>query len=84
MKQGFHQLKVIQKSNETADAAALYFEIPENIASDFEYTAGQYLTFEVEINGENVRRSYSLCTAPGIDANPGVAVKRVEDGRMSN
>ena len=84
MSQGFHKLKVVQKTNETADAASFYFEIPADLAEEFEYTAGQYLTFEVEINGEQVRRSYSLCTAPGIDTNPGVAVKRVEDGRMSN
>jgi len=84
MNQGFHKLKVVRKTNETADAASFYFEIPSALAAEFEYTAGQYLTFEVEIDGAVVRRSYSLCTAPGIDTNPGVAVKRVEDGRMSN
>ena len=84
MSQGFHTLKVISKTEETADASAIYFEIPTELTIEFQYTAGQYLTFEAEINGEAVRRSYSLCTAPGIDAYPGVAVKRVEDGRMSN
>jgi len=69
---------------ETADATTLYFEVPENLKDTFAYTAGQYLTFEVELAGEKVRRSYSLCTYAGVDALPAVTVKRVDGGKMSN
>ncbi len=84
MAEGFHLLTVKKAVRETADATTFYFDIPANLQSDFAYTPGQYLTFEVEINGEKVRRSYSLCTYSGVDADPAVTVKRVDGGRMSN
>ena len=84
MSQGFYPITIKDIIQETSDAKTFVFEIPEDIKDQFQYTAGQYLTFEAEINGENVRRSYSLCTYSGVDANPAVTVKRVDGGRMSN
>jgi len=84
MSEGFYNLKVNRVVQETADASTFYFEIPENLKDTFAYKAGQYLTFEAEINGEKVRRSYSLCTYAPADQLPAVTVKRVDDGRMSN
>lgn len=84
MSQGFFPLKVSKTVQETADATTFYFEIPDSLASEFVYTAGQYLTFEAEIGGEKVRRSYSLCTYSGVDEQPAVTVKRVDGGKMSN
>jgi len=84
MSQGFHKLTVKEVIQETADAKTIVFDIPADLKEIFAYEAGQYLTFESEINGENVRRSYSLCTFDGVDASPAVTVKRVEGGRMSN
>ena len=84
MTEGFFPLTVKKLVRETADATTLYFEIPENLKDTFTYTAGQYLTFEVEMGGEKVRRSYSLCTYSGVDAMPAVTVKRVDGGKMSN
>ena len=66
---------------ETADAVTIYFDGEK---FPFNYEAGQYLTLIDTINGEEVRRPYSLCTAPGVDADPGVTVKRVANGKMSN
>lgn len=84
MSQGFYPISIKQIVQETADAKTFVFDIPSNLKSEFEYTAGQYFTFEAEINGENVRRSYSLCTYAGVDADPAVTIKRVEGGKMSN
>ncbi len=84
MTEGFFPLTVKKLVRETADATTLYFEIPENLKDTFTYTAGQYLTFEVEMGGEKVRRSYSLCTYSGVDVMPAVTVKRVDGGKMSN
>jgi ring-1,2-phenylacetyl-CoA epoxidase subunit PaaE len=84
MTEGFFPLTVKKLVRETADATTLYFDIPENLKDTFVYTAGQYLTFEVELAGEKVRRSYSLCTYAGVDAMPAVTVKRVDGGKMSN
>lgn len=80
----FHNLKVAKKVSETADATSFYFEIPAELKDLYQYTAGQYLTFRVFIDGEEVRRSYSLCTYGEVDPMPGVTVKRVDGGIMSN
>ncbi|MBL7811377.1 MAG: ferredoxin--NADP reductase [Bacteroidetes bacterium] len=80
----FHTLKIARTESETADAKTFYLEIPEDLKDLYRYTAGQYLTFRIHQNGEEVRRSYSLCTYEGTDPQPGVTVKRVDDGRMSN
>jgi ring-1,2-phenylacetyl-CoA epoxidase subunit PaaE len=84
MSQGFYPISIKQIVQETADAKTFVFDIPSALKSEFEYAAGQYLTFEAEINGENVRRSYSLCTYAGVDMDPAVTIKRVEGGKMSN
>ena len=84
MTEGFFPLTIKKLVRETADATTIYFKVPENLKDTFSYSAGQYLTFEVEIAGEKVRRSYSLCTYAGVDADPAVTVKRVDGGKMSN
>ncbi len=84
MSEGFYQLKVAKVVAETSDATTFHFDVPAELKETFSYTAGQYLTFEAEVNGEKVRRSYSLCTYSGVDAMPAVTVKRVDGGKMSN
>ncbi len=84
MTQGFYQLKVVKKVQETADASSIYLEIPEQLKETFTYKPGQYLNFNVNIGGEEVRRAYSLCTSPYTDAIPAVTVKKVEHGKMSS
>ena len=82
MTEGFFPLTIKKLVRETADATTFYFDIPASLKDTFAYSAGQYLTFEVEINGEKVRRSYSLCTYSGVDADPAVTVK--EDRSLMN
>ncbi|OJJ17885.1 oxidoreductase [marine bacterium AO1-C] len=77
-----YQLKVKEVVNETQDAVSVIFENPN--AGAITYKSGQFLTLIFDIEGESVRRAYSLCSAPGIDANPAVTVKRVEGGKVSN
>lgn len=79
----FHTLKVSDVRRETKDAVSIAFEIPESLGSEFKYTQGQYLTFKMDLNGEEVRRSYSLCTSPITDTELRIAVKEVEGGKMS-
>jgi ring-1,2-phenylacetyl-CoA epoxidase subunit PaaE len=75
------KIKVAKVVKETSDAVSIYFEGSQ---FPYSYKSGQYLTLISEINGEEVRRPYSLCTADGIDTNPGVTIKRVPGGLMSN
>jgi len=78
----FHSLKIKQIRKETPDCVTLIFEIPEDLTSSYRFKAGQYLTLKQVINGEEIRRAYSICTAPK-EENIGVSVKKVEGGKMS-
>lgn len=78
----FHTLKVAAISRETEDAVAITFDVPTELQKEYDFEAGQYLTLKTVIGGEEIRRSYSLCSAPA-DKQWTVAVKKVEDGRFS-
>ncbi len=79
----FHPLKVKKLVSETADAKSVYFDIPENLKSTFEYLPGQYLTLNVKINGEECRRAYSFSSSPITDSDPAVTIKKVDGGKFS-
>lgn len=79
----FHRLKVAEVVPETAEANSIRFEIPPELRQDFLFKAGQHLTLRATIGGEEVRRNYSLCTAPA-EADWMVTVKRIGGGLFSN
>jgi ring-1,2-phenylacetyl-CoA epoxidase subunit PaaE len=79
----FHALKVAEVVPETAEANSIRFEIPPELRDAFAFKAGQHLTLRATIDGEEVRRNYSLCTAPA-DADWMVTVKRIGGGLFSN
>jgi len=78
----FHSLKVIDVHKEVDDCKSVAFEIPEELKADFAYKQGQYLTLRTIIEGEDVRRNYSLCSSP-IDNEWRVAIKKVPNGKFS-
>lgn len=80
----FYNLKVKEVRQETHDAISITFDVPENLESVFQYKAGQFLTLRVDVNGEKVRRPYSLCSSPALGEDPKVTSKRVEGGILSN
>ena len=75
------KVKVVKVVQETSDSVSIYFD---GSSFPYQYESGQYLTIVADVNGEEVRRPYSLCTAQGVDTNPGVTVKRIDGGKMSN
>jgi ring-1,2-phenylacetyl-CoA epoxidase subunit PaaE len=79
----FHTLKVAEIVPETAEANSIRFEIPNELRDAFTFKAGQHLTLRTTIDGEEVRRNYSLCTAPD-EADWMVTVKRIGGGVFSN
>lgn len=83
MPKGFYKLKVGKIIRETADAVSIQLLVPPPFKQQFQYKPGQYLTFSIEINGEEVRRSYSVCSSPFTEAMPVIAVKEVPGGKMS-
>lgn len=78
----FHDLKVRSVESETPEAVAITFDVPDGDADAFRYQPGQHLTIRREINGEDVRRSYSICSSVGENTLK-IAVRHVEDGRFS-
>jgi len=80
----FHNLKVVDVKNETSDTVSVAFEVPESDRNAFDYDPGQYLTLKFNINGNDERRSYSMCSSPFSGEPIRIAVKRVENGLVSN
>ena len=79
----FDTLKIDKIVKETEDTISIFFEVPTDLKDKYSFKAGQYLTIKANIAGEELRRSYSICTAPHAKS-PAVSIKRVEGGRMSN
>lgn len=78
----FHSLRVREVRRETPDTVSVSFEIPQDLRETFRFTQGQYLTLRTVIDGEEQRRSYSICT--GVHENDlRVAIKKVIGGVFS-
>lgn len=78
----FHTLTVADVRRETPQAVSVAFDIPAGLEADFRFDPGQYLTLRADLDGEDCRRSYSICTAPD-DGEIRIAVKEVEGGKFS-
>src|SRR6201996_5550176 len=79
----FHRLAVNDLRRETADAVSMTFDIPKDLANDYAFAPGQYLTLRTTMDGEEVRRSYSICSGPD-DGELRIAVKKVDGGAFSS
>jgi ring-1,2-phenylacetyl-CoA epoxidase subunit PaaE len=83
MAEHFHALRVAEILPETSEANSIRFEVPAELRERFAFRAGQHLTLRATLGGEEVRRNYSLCTAPD-DNDWMVTVKRIGGGLFSN
>src|SRR5262245_19395911 len=78
----FHRLTIADRRRETPYAVVVTFDVPPDLAEHYRFTQGQFLTLRADVDGAEVRRSYSICSA----ANEGrlsVAIKRVDGGTFS-
>jgi ring-1,2-phenylacetyl-CoA epoxidase subunit PaaE len=78
----FHHLKITNIRRETADCVSISFDVPTDLTEKFAFKQGQYLTLRVQIDGAEIRRSYSICSAPS-DGELRVAIKKVPEGVFS-
>ena len=78
----FHQLSIKEINRQTDKAVNIIFDVPSDLASKYKFKAGQYLTLETKIDGEEVRRSYSISSEEGKDL--GIVVKAIPGGKFSN
>ena len=79
----FHRLAIDDLRRETSDAVSMTFAIPGELAEDYAFAPGQYLTLRTMMDGEEVRRSYSICSSPD-DRELRIAVKKVDGGAFSS
>lgn len=82
MADAFYPLTVAEVRRETPDAVSVRLAVPEALRAQFAFRAGQHLTFRRAMNGEEIRRNYSLCVAPR-DGEWRIAVKRIANGAFS-
>ncbi|MFK8021156.1 MAG: 1,2-phenylacetyl-CoA epoxidase subunit PaaE [Pseudomonadales bacterium] len=82
-KSEFHALKVTDISPETDTAVCVSFAVPENLSDAFRFTQGQYLTLRHRFEGEEVRRSYSICSGV-TDGSLKVGIKHIVEGAFSS
>ncbi|MEM7190575.1 MAG: FAD-binding oxidoreductase, partial [Pseudomonadota bacterium] len=73
----FHELTVVETTPQGRDGVCLSMAVPPELADTFAFQPGQYLTLKAEIDGEDVRRPYSICSKPG-ENTVQVGVKRVD------
>lgn len=78
----YFTLKVREVVKETPDAVTIYLKQP--LFKKVKYKPGQFITLLLTINGQKVRRSYSMCSSPNLEGDLAITVKRVKDGLVSN
>lgn len=78
----FHALRVKHIHRETPEAVSVEFDVPTELKETFKFKHGQYVAIKVDLNGDELRRSYSICSSP-LEDKLCIAVKEIENGRVS-
>jgi ring-1,2-phenylacetyl-CoA epoxidase subunit PaaE len=78
----FHSLTISNIRKLTDDAIEVSFDVPAELSGDYSYDPGQYIAIRTDLDGENLRRSYSICQAP-VEGQLKVAIKRDLGGLFS-
>lgn len=79
----FHPLRVRAIQPDTPEAVVVSFDVPEHLQQVFGFTQGQYLTLRADVDGQDLRRSYSICAGVD-DGELRVGVRKVKGGQFSN
>jgi len=79
----FYSIKVADIYKETKDCVVISFDIPDHLKREFQFKQGQHLTLRKEIDGQDIRRNYSLCSSP-MDKELKIAIKTIRGGVFSN
>jgi ring-1,2-phenylacetyl-CoA epoxidase subunit PaaE len=79
----FHTLTIAAVQKETPECISVLFQVPEALRETYNFKQGQNITLKTILDGEEVRRSYSICSSP-YDNELKVAIKAVEAGKFSS
>ncbi|TRX40412.1 ferredoxin--NADP reductase [Flavobacterium restrictum] len=78
----FLKLTIKEVKRETKDAVSVLFNVPEEFKTNYTFVAGQYLNIRLTLDNQEIRRAYSICSAPG-SGELRIAVKAVKNGAFS-
>ena len=78
----FYKLKINNITRETSNAISISFSVPEELKNLYQFTAGQYVTLKLTLDGNEIRRAYSICSSP-TSGELRVAIKEVANGIFS-
>ena len=78
----FYKLSIKEIIKETADAVSILFNVPDELKSYYQFVAGQYVNIKVTLDGEEIRRAYSICSSPK-SGELRIAVKAIKTGFFS-
>lgn len=78
----FHTLTIKEIKKETENAVSIVFDIPTDLKAEFEFTAGHYINIKKTLSGKELRRAYSICSAPN-SGELRIAIKAVDNGTFS-
>ena len=78
----FYKLNIKEVTQETANAISVAFSIPAELKPYYKFIAGQYVNLKLTLNGEEIRRAYSICSSPNNDELR-IAIKSVKEGHFS-
>ncbi|MFV8334837.1 2Fe-2S iron-sulfur cluster-binding protein [Flavobacterium sp. RSP29] len=78
----FLKLIIKEVKRETKDAVSILFNVPEELKANYTFVAGQYINLRLTLDGEEIRRAYSICSAPD-SGELRIAVKAVKNGAFS-
>jgi ring-1,2-phenylacetyl-CoA epoxidase subunit PaaE len=78
----FYKLQIKEVKHETANSISVSFNIPAELKSAYQFTAGQYVNLKLTLDGEEIRRAYSICSSPN-SGDLRIAIKSVKSGHFS-
>ena len=78
----FYKLNIKEVKRETQEAVSIVFNVPNELKSNYKYIAGQYLNLKLTLDGQEIRRAYSICSSPESDELR-ISVKAVKNGVFS-
>ena len=78
----FYKLQIKEVKHETANAISVAFNIPSELKATYQFIAGQYINLKLTLDGEEIRRAYSICSSPN-SGELRIAIKSVKQGHFS-
>lgn len=78
----FYKLQIKEVKHETVNAISVTFNIPSELKSAYQFTAGQYVNLKLTLDGQEIRRAYSICSSPD-SGHLRIAIKSVKSGHFS-